>query len=323
MAKKKMTRKEQIASNPVIKQYFNERRKLIRNVKSLEQRGYNVSKIAVPEIPKTISEASVRKIIGINESRYKKATHEINEIVRDKKGNEKLVTKTVAGTKFRKQEQSIAGQKASATKKENISRDKRERVSRRIKGSEIEERNPDLSYTYNMYKEEPTTDAEIAKESLDGEVEAMYEYLNATPSEYYSGEYAMNPETGETKPASEITEEDRRTGIWVTMLSDKTSREIVDKAFKDLDVMIQYQGTPRDSKSKIENTRLNAESIKRFITNMLDKEPEKVVTVLRAMMDKNGFHTVDFMYAKGGYDKFLAYYDAAFAMGMVESEEDE
>lgn len=321
MAKKKLTRKEQIASNPIVKQYFTERRKLIRNVKSLEQRGYDVSKITVPEIPKTISPASVRKIMGINESRYKKASHEVSQIVRDKKGNEKLVTKNVSGTQYRKQEQSIAGQKASATKKENIYKDKRERVSRRITGSEIEERNPDLSYTYNMYKEKPSEEPEVEGETLEGEVEALYDYLDSTPSEYYSGEYAMNPESGEIKPASEISEEDRRKGIWVTMLSDKTAREIVDKALNDLDVMIQYQGTSRDSKSKIENTKLNAENIKRFIMDKLDTEPDKAVTVLRNMMDKNGFHTVDYMYSKGGYEKFLAYYNAAFEMGFDEVED--
>jgi len=85
------------------RQYYNARRNYIRNIKSLEDRGYDVSALNIPNVPQRIEEGSIRRIKDLNEKRYKKATFEIID-------TETGDFKTISGTEARKIERKVAAQ---------------------------------------------------------------------------------------------------------------------------------------------------------------------------------------------------------------------
>lgn len=85
------------------RQYYNARRNYIRNIKSLEARGYDVSALNIPNVPQRIEEGSIRRIKDLNEKRYKKATFEIID-------TETGDFKTISGTEARKIERKVAAQ---------------------------------------------------------------------------------------------------------------------------------------------------------------------------------------------------------------------
>lgn len=85
------------------RQYYNARRNYIRNIKSLEDRGYDVSALNIPDKPQKITEGSIRKIKELNEKRYKKSSFEIID-------TETGDFKTISGTEARKIERKVAAQ---------------------------------------------------------------------------------------------------------------------------------------------------------------------------------------------------------------------
>lgn len=66
--------KPQTKKQKLIDEYNKARKNLIRNIKSLEQRGYIVPDNYIPDKPKNISQGSINKIKKYNDERYRKAS---------------------------------------------------------------------------------------------------------------------------------------------------------------------------------------------------------------------------------------------------------
>lgn len=66
--------KPQTKKQKLIDEYNKARKNLIRNIKSLEQRGYIVPENYIPDKPKKISQGSINKIKKYNDERYRKAS---------------------------------------------------------------------------------------------------------------------------------------------------------------------------------------------------------------------------------------------------------
>lgn len=366
MAKKKLTRKEQIQRNPVVEQYFKERDSLRKNISSLKKRGYDVSAIKMPKIPKTIDSGSVRALQRINEQRYAKAKYTLTEI-KVVKGKETIVEKKVSGTKGREVERKISAIKGVATRKQNKAdkeartakaleettkkytaeslqssvdygearerREQRQRERQMLKSLQYTDEDVDEEKVRRVLEEAGTEDepddwgfitqynAESGVETLDDYADILEQLEEQGSADYYSGEYSIDPSTGEVRKTSELTEKDKSGKTWIVLQSLETAQELYTKAMQDLDVMIQYEGTTRDGYSKVVNIHNNAQAIKDFIQESFAREPERTAAVLRNMMDQDGFHTVDFMYATGGYQRFLKYYNSAFVFEDIEDED--
>ena len=98
--KKKQVSEKQRELN---RQYYNARRNYIRNIKSLEDRGYDVSALNIPDKPQKITEGSIRRIKDLNEKRYKKSTFQIID-------NDTGEIKNISGSEARTIERRIAAQ---------------------------------------------------------------------------------------------------------------------------------------------------------------------------------------------------------------------
>lgn len=182
---------------------------------------------------------------------------------------------------------------------------------------------------YSTYREE-TPDETIVRysdEYTDEQLAELYSALDDKgKTDYYNGEYSFEPSSGAIKKTSELTETDKNGKVWTVLTSQETAENIVKKALEDLDVMIQYTGTSETGKrihgfNKVITTQNNAQMIKEYIIEHLKTEPDRVVAVLRNMMDEEGFHTVDYMYSSGGYQRFLKYYNSAFVFQDIEDED--
>lgn len=100
MAKRKIT--------AAMQEYRKERRRIQRFIRNAEKRGYDFSGFNLPPIPKTIREASVRKLKSITKEKlYSKARY----------GGEATYGEIVSGTEGRKAERKVSAQKAAQTKK--------------------------------------------------------------------------------------------------------------------------------------------------------------------------------------------------------------
>ncbi len=353
MAKKKGPSRKSESQIALESQYRKVRSRLLQNLNRMEKRGYDISGINVPKIPKKITAGSIRTLERLNEQRYPKAKYTLTEI-KVVKGEEKIVEKKVSGTKGREAERKISAIKGVATRKQNKA-DKEARIAKALEETtktytaesmqssidygEARERREQrqrerqmlksLQYTDEDVDEEKvrrilgeeTTESQSNKLTLDDYADILEQLEAQGSADYYDGDYSMDPSTGEIKKTSELTETDKTGKTWIVLLSENTAQELYTKAMQDLDVMIQYEGTTRDGYSKVANIHNNAQAIKDFIQESFAREPERTAAVLRNMMDQDGFHTVDFMYATGGYQRFLKYYNSAFVFEDIEDED--
>lgn len=385
MAKKKGPSRKSESQIALESQYKRVRKNLLKNIRRMTARGYDVSGIKVPKIPQRIEPGSVRALERLNEQRYAKSKYTLTEI-KVVKGKETIVEKAVSGTKGREAERKISAIKGVATRKRNKA-DKEARIAKALEETkktytaesmessinydEARERREHKQYLRELYESADNALAEgredeyyetrdtikyieyadshegfyefayklnkagteyshediikayeMAHETtLDGSADVLAQLEAQGSADYYDGDYSMDPSTGEVRKTSELTEKDKSGKTWIVLQSLETAQELYTKAMQDLDVMIQYEGTTRDGYSKVANIHNNAQMIKDFIQESFAREPERTAAVLRNMMDQDGFHTVDFMYATGGYQRFLKYYNSAFVFEDIEDED--
>lgn len=353
MAKKKKPSRKSEPQIVLETEYKRVRKNLLKNIREMTARGYDVSAIKVPKIPQRIEPGSVRALERINEQRYAKAKYTLTEI-KVVKGKETIVEKKVSGTKGREAERKISAIKGVATRKQNKAdkeartakaleettktytaeslqssidygearerREQRQRERQMLKSLQYTDEDVDEEKVRRILGEE-TTQTESGKLTLDDYADILEQLEAQGSADYYDGDYSMDPSTGEIKKTSDLTETDKSGKTWIVLMSENTAQELYTKAMQDLDVMIQYEGTTRDGYSKVVNIHNNAQAIKDFIQESFAREPERTAAVLRNMMDQDGFHTVDFMYATGGYQRFLKYYNSAFVFEDIEDED--
>ena len=303
-----------------IDEYRKARKNLLQNIRRLEKRGYDVSKIKIPDIPKRITQKSIKKLKEINEQRYNKATKTRIKF-NPKTGKEEKITEKGLRAKYHEKVEST--RKAIEKRKENKNRRIIEDIHRRNEDYVKQGYRVDWS-TYKDYETR-----EIQREVLEGNIKEeknlpeLYDIdeqtgeiipKKVTEIDIESGEYYYDASTGEIFSGDDVPESDRNRPYIIALSQQETREKIYTNALNELDIMIQYEGTSNDSDSKIRATHANAQAIKDFVMSEYEKDPYRVAQVLKNMMDNNNFHSVDYMYRTGGYSKFLSYYETSFGM---------
>lgn len=335
-------------SNSLVKEeYRKARRRLKENVRSLEKRGYDVSKINIPAIPDDIRKKHINELNKINKERYKKAfVIRETQTVNKRTGEVKVKAEKISGTRFRNIERLKAGKKASKTRKVN---EIEKRYNKAIQGvnpiiketaqwriqslKEDEIRNVESNIKYDKKSYDALVESEVQMVEERYYYESTQEWerkseIDYTAQDYYERaiaegdtntsllenmQYYYDAETGEFIEAYKLSEKAKKSPRMVLLSKDKTAEKLFSEAMADLDVMISYSGTPKDSKQKLSAVAENAKEIKQFLINEFNKNPDKVAMLLRNMQSKDGFHTVDYMYRRGGYGAFLHYYQTAIS----------
>lgn len=276
-----------------ISEYRRVRKNLKQNIRRLEERGYDVSKIKLPEIPEKITSKDVTKLKNINSRRYKLATHETEVIKNKGKKNERIETIKVKGTEFQKVERKISQEKAKATRREN-----------KIKKQEIiEAENKRNLEKINIPLTEPI--------SIDYDYEDVTESVPEipyTPTKSFGkiGEIPMvqlvDIETGEVieGPAGVTKWKNRNVKELKDFQMELAMRQY-DIAKKNLSIMSSYEG--RDKHARV--TRFNADSIANFLDSEMSKNPVATAAKLQAFNESGAFESVDYIYREGGYERFL------------------
>ena len=332
MAKKKKNKSESQLSLEA--EYRRVRKNLLKNVRSLSRRGYDVLDIKIPSIPQKITEGSIAKIESLNEKRYSKVSHYVFDYKREKSGKLVFEEKRVKGDIYKKEEKKLASNKKYAEEKSREYELKyREAKQQReyemskllLEGKQDEYNKLREKDLYINYAHDNPQFADFVKRleksgskySTDDMIR-VYEY--SSNKQPIKEEMVIDPRTGEVFPKSEISNRSD-SGIYPILEPSETAAEIIKNALDDLEIMIQYEGNGRDSYSKEISTRNNAEKIRDFIEHMAQIDPEGIADILRQMSEQDGFHTVDFMYSSGGYQHFIAYYNAAFGTHYVPDED--
>lgn len=342
MAKKKGKKKSE---NQLLleAEYKRVRRNTRQNIRRLAARGYDVSAIQMPKIPEKITPGSIRRLQELNEKRYKLSTHwKIDFVDNPDTGKTEIVQTKVQGTKYRYTEKKKASEKRKSTAMSNkldrehkqYLRELNERADKAWnEGREDEYYETRDTIKYIEYADSHEGFYEFARnlskagvEYTNEDIIKAYEMTYEPSVDHTNGEYSMDPVSGEVRETDSLSSYDWRGKTWTVLSSQDTAENIVNKALEDLDVMIQYSGTSDTGKrihgfNKVITTQNNAQMIKDYIVEHLKTEPDRVVAVLRNMMDEEGFHTVDYMYSSGGYQRFLKYYNSAFVFQDIEDED--
>lgn len=325
--------------------YNNARRNLIRNLESMRKRGYDVSKIIVPERPDVVLKKDIDLLLRKNQNRYSNATKIISVKRKDKTTGKKITEVIeVSGKHGRMSERAEAGRKGAVTRKLNKKYYGEEESKRRSEWKKdlnrIENERRQSQQAINRLREEidrieeqqrveyiDTSEMESLSDYAEYEGEDSFiDYTDPYNNEYmdtHPDEFIVNAQTGEIQHISEVDFEDYNSPYMFTMGQINYRNTMFNDAMAELDVMIQYDGTPDDSRSKISNTHRNAQDIKNFITDLYNKDPERAVSIMVHMMEDGRFHSVTYMYGKDGYERFLSYYDESFGVfGTISGMED-
>lgn len=134
-----------------------------------------------------------------------------------------------------------------------------------------------------------------------------------TPSEIDFEKYVYyeNQETGEiierpwgAKPP--------RTGDTYTRIMPQTenTKAAYEHAMSELDIMANYVGNPKHGKNEKHDaiTRYNASSIKDTLERLHEMDPAKVENAIYNSNYEKDYHSVQFMYSGGGYERYLNYF---------------
>lgn len=142
---------------------------------------------------------------------------------------------------------------------------------------------------------DPRTDSFIEPSEIDFEKNVYYE----------------NQETGEiierpwgAKPP--------RTGDTYTRIMPQTenTKAAYEHAMSELDIMSNYSGDPKHGKNEKHDaiTRYNASSIKDTLERLHEIDPAKVENAILNSNYEKDYHSVQFMYRGGGYERYLNYF---------------
>ena len=246
--------KQDLKQKALNKEYADQRKLLLQNVRRLEARGYDVSGIKIPEIPKKKERKDINEIKRINANRYKNATFEVEVIKNKGRKNERIEVAKVKGTKYVKQENKIRAEKAAATRRENKKlKEKPKIIDVGIEGITL----PPIGETGNKPIENYGGDRGGDLESPD------------------FGKW-FNPETGEIREGRKP-----RYGTWYgeTEAKEWYDKNIYDNVIKKVENMQIYEGKTKRSMQ----IKSNADLIRQKIEEEYKKNPKNVTRVLSEM----------------------------------------
>lgn len=348
-------------SQKVLKaEYTKARRNLQQNVRRLAKRGYDVSDIVIPSIPEgKMKQSYINQLNKLNTQRYELSTKIETVTKRTITGEYIDVEERISGKRARGFERRRAGSRAAFTRKERTNAQKeRERIDKRAQEkNEFIKQNGRKKYEEYYYGTKPEDYIDEDGDYFIDYVDTGDDYNTKTferPKPYYDEveDKVFDPKTGEFVEPSEIDFEqysyweDVETGevyerpkgakrpkvegvTFKRVFSQSEQGELAyQRAMDDLATMEQYKGHPtRKRGSKHDATvNENASGIKAFLQAYHASNPEIVGKVLLNTLWEKDYHSPDFMYRAGGYQKYIAYFmNAAQNLGAdmdYESEED-
>lgn len=338
---KKKETKAQIKERELREEYNRVRRNLKRNVKSLENRGYDTSAITIPERPTgKIGKREINEIVRLDNKRYKLATKEV--IVPKKVNGEwDLVPEKVTGRRARRFERKISSQKATATRRE------KERNRDRAISKKVSEKSPTNSKSAKdelnrLYENGYTKPDDYYESSTDYYVDdfdedygfpsdAEYEPVKSEPVYDASTDTVFDPATGEVFESSDLDFEknvyfaNAETGeiierpygarrpkdgntYYRIMPPEYNAKMAYEKAMQELEIMANYQGDSKHGKNAKHDgvVRYNAQAIKEAIERMHDEFPSNVENAIYVSNYMSDYHSVEFMYRNGGYERYVS-----------------
>jgi hypothetical protein len=286
-------------------EYRRVRKNLLQNIRRLEERGYDVSKIAVPDIPSKITRRDINALKKIDKNRYKQATYEVEVIKNKGRKNERIEVTKVSGEKYRKQERKQTAQKAAATRK--IQREEKKKED--YKNLQFDRLiNEDI--TYDDY-------VELTGETIKSYEQAKWDKIREQAEERARKELSQygqwyNQKTGETyegyKP--ELGDD------WVTWDYAKENffGGVYERTLKDVETMGVYEGKGK----RVQQIRSNADKIHDTLVEMYEQNPVGVTKALKDMELNKKLKSVEYWYFPDGHARFE--FDLKMALGIFEKD---
>lgn len=339
--KKKLT-KEQIKKQQYHEEYVKIRYNFIRNVRSLESRGYDVSEIKIPDIPEKIGKREINALLKLKENRYNLATKVETVTKRSITGEYIDVEERITGKRARRFERKRSGYKGVATRYEKERKEIQQRSRYKLErdAKEKEKRDAGVGKIYDY------TGIEKPSDYIDEDGDYFIDYVDTgdvpedfsfeRPKPYYDEveDKVFDPKTGEFVEPSDIDFEqysyweDVETGEvyerpkgakrpkvegveFRRVFSQEEQGELAyQRAMDDLATMEQYKGHPtRKRGSKHDATvHENASGIKAFLQSYHSANPEIVGKVLLNTLWEKDYHSPEYMYRSGGYQAYIAYF---------------
>lgn len=282
-------------------EYRRVRKNLLQNVRRLEERGYDVSKIDVPDIPEKITRRDINALKKLDKNRYKQATYEV-EVVKNKgRKNERIEVTKVSGEKYRKQERKQSAEKAAATRRENkIIRQQEEEKKKLI--PDVTKLPPVTISDSDFYDESgyndygdvaPIDDYDDYDQGLGKSTRPSGQWYNQVTGEKYDGPRPYGDD-------------------WVTWdyAQENFFGGVYDRTLKDVETMGVYEGKGKRS----QQIRTNADKIHDTLTEMYEKNPVGVTKVLKDMEENGKLKSVEYWYFPDGHARFE--FDLKIALGI-------
>ena len=291
--KKSVTKKpskQDLKQKKINEEYAHERKLLLQNIRRLEARGYDVSAITIPEIPKQKKKEHIKELKKINADRYKKATFEVEVIKNKGRKNERIEVAKVKGTKYVKQENKIRAEKAAATRREN----------KKLK----EEKTKITDYgigkiTVRPIGDDVEDDIEFRDAIIGGTGSGETKSKGGYGSELDNVQLGtwFNPETGEIREGKKP-----RYGTWYNEIEAREwyDQNIYQNVIKKVENMQIYEGKTKRSMQ----IRSNADRIRNKIEEEYKKNPKNVTRVLSEMETIGALNDIEMWYFAQGYNKF-------------------
>ena len=295
-------------------EYRTARRNLLRNVRSLEKRGYDVSAIKIPELvtgraPKL---SEVRALQRANDTRYDKAKRYEEVRVKTDTGFEYKVKK-VSGKIARQRERTKAGKKVSESlKKYNKLTPEEKDVYRRFKQGEKEgvfDKGFAQSYRdmQPVYRERESWDSDNEYDDVNDEDDTSYDedYEEESDSSSYQKfnkkDYNKINKPSTPVPAKSIAEEQKQRD---TKLAN---------VLADLAELANLTGLPKGKKwaSMASTIQNNAQQIMDQMIEWAKTDPDAFFSALNGIEKGKGFSTVEVVYQRAGVDRYLQKYKDA------------
>lgn len=320
--------------------YMHERSKLLKNIRSLEKRGYTVN-INVPKIPVRSFEKATEKIRQLNEKRYERSSKTISRIVTDKKtGKDKVIQEKVKGTRAVKAERAQSARKAVEKRTINKQIKELEWVAETERINDIKSGH---IFAQEGYIE---TQNKIRKlKGIDEPFDDDYEYPmtrddwaifneynggynpNFDPEEWYEipdiddaeldpeKEYFYNWETGEIADADELKSRGDSGAKWDVLSTMDSIERKYEKVMDEMDTFISAYDDSFDEGNEINDGIIDPSELKHRLQDMYEEDPYYFNDFMNMVEANPAYETPELYYLYGGtdYGKYAYVYEKAFS----------
>lgn len=307
--------------SPYLDEYRKARKNLLQNLRRMKQRGYDISSIKVPDIPKRITEKAIKKLEDINKQRYDKAKFSYLKYSKKKK---EYTWETVKGKRGQKVEKAQAQKKAKQTREHNKIEKELNKYAQEKGYSSYKQYEQSYEYQHKQrqierYKEDVADDIMHggSDEPIDIQKIVIEEgYVEESPDiSVTDGTYVLDQDTGEYIQTENVPDYKQRPDRYVLMSASESDKSVFDKAMHNFDMYSVYTGS-KSGKKHDAQTRTNAENIRDFIKEQFEKDPKGTAEVLRSMEAHGAYHSKEYLYYDNGDIAFeTTFFNAYFGMG--------